>query len=672
VGIDLTKLGFPQTYVDQIKSLNAGGEVLPDIAITNYPELNANSISQSANDIHAEALAFTWIKNSHTLNFGGEYRIYRDTSGSLGRSSGNLAFNTGWTKGPLDNASSAPLGQGLASFLLGLPTGGYMDNNSNYAQQYERSGWYVQDTWKVTARLTINVGLRWELEVPTTERYNRGIRGFDFTTPSPIAPAAQAAYAAILASPANASSSGVQFLNQARPASAFQVIGGLTFAGVNGNSREMWDSNKHDVQPRVALAWQANPHTVLRAGFGMFYDIARQTVDQTGFSEQTPLVASQDSGQSFVGTLNNPFPNGFLTPPGSSLGLATNIGQNVNPKYTHLLDPYMQRWQVSVQRRLGGQALVEIAYVGNRGTHLRVARNNVDSVPRQFLSTSPVRDSALNSLLTSNVPNPYYNLLPGTTMNGATIQVQQLLRPYSQFTGGATTSNEGYSWYHSMQSRIEKRFSGGYMLTGAWTWSKFMQASEFLNNTDPVPARTISDQDRAHRVVIASIYELPFGRRKRFASSWKGLPSGIVSGWQVQGIYQWQSGQPLGFGDIPFLGTVENIPLPSDQRTAQEWFNIHAGFDTNSADALVYHIRTFPLRFAGLRSMGLNWWDLGTSRNMRLRERTTLQIRAELINALNHPEFSTPEMDPTKTSFGRITASAQQPRNAQFGMRVVF
>src|SRR5258708_10514648 len=296
----------------------------------------------------------------------------------------------------------------------------------------------------------------------------------------------------------------------------------------------------------------------------------------------------------------------------------TNVGQNENPTSTHLMDPYVQCWQFSVQRRIGRQALVEIAYVGSRATHLRVTRNNVDSVPRQYLSTLPYRDNALNSLLTANVPNPYYNLLPGTGMNGQTVQVQQLLRPYSQFTGGATTSNEGYSWYHSLQTRVEKRFSSGYMLTGAWTWSKFMGATDFLNNTHLLPNRSISDQDRTHRMVGSAIYELPFGAHKRWGASQTGLLRSVVSGWQVQGIYQWQSGPPLSFGDVPFYGNYQDIPLTRDQRSIQEWFNVNAGFDRNSSVAYVFHLLTFPLRISGLHRIVFNMLHLPSIKIKRL------------------------------------------------------
>ena len=273
VGLDITSLGFSRGFADQIGGVDPRGLMLPDINITNYPELNSQNRSRSANDIHALALALTRIARGHTMQIGGEYRAYRDTSANLGRSSGKLDFGTNWTRGPNDNSSSAPLGQGLASFLLGLPTGGYVDVNGSYAQQYQVSGWYFQDAWKLGPRLTLNLGLRWEMEVPTTERFNRSVRGFDIGAPSPIEPAARANYAQ---SP----------IPEIAPED-FRVRGGVTFAGIGGEPRTLWVGNRRNFAPRAAIAWQLTNRTVVRAGYGIFFDIARQGVNQTGFSRQT-------------------------------------------------------------------------------------------------------------------------------------------------------------------------------------------------------------------------------------------------------------------------------------------------------------------------------------------------------------------------------------------------
>ncbi len=655
-GLDITSLGFSRAFADQIRGVDPRGLMLPDINITNYPELNSQSRSTSANDIHALAFAFTRMVSSHTMHFGGEYRAYRDTSANMGRSSGKLDFGTNWTRGPNDNSSSAPLGQGLASFLLGLPTGGYMDVNGSYAQQYQVSGWYFQDAWKLGPRLTVNLGLRWEFEAPTTERFDRSVRGFDFTAPSPIEPAARANYA-------------LNPIPEIAPQD-FRVPGGVTFAGVKGEPRSLWVANKHNLAPRAALAWQLNNRTVLRAGYGVFFDIARQSVNQTGFSRQTSLVASLDTGQTFVASLESPFPDGFNRPMGAGLGFMTNVGQSISAFKPALLDPYMQRWQASVQRRVGRQGLVEMAYVGNRGTHLRVTRE-LDGVPRHYLSTLTMRDNAVNSFLTANVPNPFYPLLPNTNLSARTVQRQQLLTPYPQFINVGATTNEGYSWFHSLQSRIDKRFANSYLLIASWTWSKFMEATSFLNETDAALTRAISDQDRSHRMVGSAIYELPFGRRKRWASRWRGPAGALASGWQAQGIYRWQSGAPLGFGNALFFGDIKDIPLARGVRGIRRWFNTD-DFEKTSNRQLVYNIRTFPLRFSGVRAAGINMWDLSVSKNTRLRERVSTQFRAEFINALNHTHFASPNTSPSNTAFGTIAATNQMPRTIQFGLKIIY
>lgn len=658
LGADLTGLGFSQAFVDQINRNDPRGLMLPEIGIANYLTLSSTRRIWGANDIHAAAFAFTRLARSHTLTLGGEVRVYRDTNQNLGRSSGQMAFNSEWTRGPLENAAAAPLGQSFTGFLLGLPGSGNFDRNDSYAQQYGVSGWYFQDSWKIRSGLTVNLGVRWELEQPITERYNRAVRGFDAETPSPIEARVRANYAAAPAA--------------LLPASAFRVRGGLTFAGVDGRPRALWDANRRNLAPRFALAWQVSRRTVVRGGYGIFYDLARQKVDQSGFSRTTSLVPSLDTGQTFAAGLRIPFPGGFLAPLGAAGGLLTNAGQSITPVNTDLLDPYMQRWQLSVQRQLGRNALAEVAYVGSRGTRLRVGRQ-LSPTPGEYLSTLPVRDTATISRLSANVSNPYYPLLPGTSLAGKTVTVAQLLKPYSQFIGISSIRNDAFSWYHSLQTRLEKRLSRGYTLTAAWTWSKFMEATSFLNPTDPAPAHTISDQDRTHRLVVSSIYELPFGPRRPWAASWKGVPGALVSGWQVQGIYQIQSGAPLTFGsDVPYYGDFKNIALPADQRTRQQWFNTNAGFERDTSKQFSYHLRTFPLRLSGVRSMGLNMWDLSALKNTRLAERTSIQFRCEFINALNHTHFSAPSTSPTTTAFGTITSFAQQPRSVQFGLKVLF
>ena len=648
-GLDLTTLGFSQTYVNQIRAIDARNLMLPDITPTGYPELNGQAQTRLASDIHSWGLDFTRTAGTHTVRFGSEYRVYRDSSANTGRSAGKLNFNTTWTLGPLSTSASAPIGDGLASFLLGLPTDGSFDVNPSLAQQYQVSGSYVQDTWKVKPRLTVSVGVRWEYEIPLTERYNRSVRGFDPNASLPIAAAVQAAYA----------KSPIAQI----PKTAFPVAGGVTFAGVAGQPRTLWDSDRQNFAPRLGVAWLVRPKTVLRASFGVFYDVARQNAIQTGFSKSTTLVASTNSGQTYVDSLDNPFPGGISLPTGSSLGDMTNVGQSISVFPARLRNPYTERWEAAVQRELGSsQAILQIAYVGSRGTHLRI-NPQLDPIPARYWSTSPFYNAAVNTMLNTAVANPFYPLLPATSLSGSTVATSQLLRPYPQFTGIGGMSNQGFSWYHSLQVMLQKRFTRSYFVTVAYTWSRYMEAVTFLNAVDPVPYRVISSQDRPQRLAASFTYTIPAARHGR------GLAGALTRSWQAQAIWQDQSGAPLNFGNVLYLGG--QIALPAGQRSIARWFNT-AVFDRGAATQLVNNIRTFPLRISNARSMGLDLLDVGVIRTIPLGERLRLGLRADAFNALNHTEFAAPNMSPTSTDFGVITSTSHQPRVIEFSARLQF
>jgi hypothetical protein len=206
----------------------------------------------------------------------------------------------------------------------------------------------------------------------------------------------------------------------------------------------------------------------------------------------------------------------------------------------------------------------------------------------------------------------------------------------------------------------------------AYTWSKFLEATSFLNATDASPSRVISDLDRPQRVVVSGIWELPVGKGRRFAASPLPVLGKLIEGWQAQAIYQYQSGPALGFGNAIFTGNLGDVPLSSSQRSIYQWFNVNAGFNRNSSQQLSQNIQTLSTRFSGIRGDGLNNWDISMVKNTTITEHARLQFRTEFINALNHPQFSTPNTTPTSSSFGRVTSTAQWPRTVQFGMKLLF
>jgi hypothetical protein len=662
-GFDLTDLGFPASY-------NAA---IPD-DVRRFPRFNITGYQGTAiggeerpNESHSFLATLNKTAGAHAMRGGLEYRRYREPDRFFANNqTGQFDFDATWTRGPLDNSPTAPgsLGQSFASFLLGLPSGGSVVRAASYDEQSTTWGFYAQDDWRVSSRLTLNLGLRYEIETPLTERNNASVRGFDPNAAQPMEAAVRAAYA----------------LNPLAevPASQFNVKGGLTFAGVNGEPEGLYNTPKNNFMPRIGAAFKLSEKTVFRGGYGMFYGFLGQRrgdVIQSGFSSTTSLVPSLNNGLTFFDTLSDPFRSGIQEPVGAALGAQTFLGQSItffdpNPKA-----PRMQRWQVGVQRELPGRWVANASYVGNRGSQIQTSRN-LNATPNQYLSTSPVRDQARIDYLGANVPNPFFNLMPvtaGSAFRGVNITRERLLRPYPQFDAVNTTTNEGLSWYHAFQAGLDRRFDAGYTIGASYTFSRFTEQIDFLNAADPEPTKVISNQDVPHRLTINGIWELPFGRGRRFGSDVPAAASAVIGGWQIQGIYTYQSGFPIGFGNIIFTGDLDDIALPASERTVERWFNTDAGFNRVSAQQLGSNVRTFPLRLDSVRTDTVKNVDLSIIKNTAIAGKQ-LQLRFESLNALNHPLFPGPNTGPTAATFGTISASTQQnyARRTQVMVKFLF
>jgi hypothetical protein len=454
------------------------------------------------------------------------------------------------------------------------------------------------------------------------------------------------------------------------------VRGGLLFAGVDGQPSGLYTTPKTNLMPRLGFAYQVDPNTVIRGGYGMFYGFLGQRrgdVVQSGFSQNTNLVVTLDNGLTFIETLANPFQNGIQAPQGSSAGIETFLGQSVSFFEENPKSPRMQRWQVGLQRTFGGW-LSEVTYVGNYGSQIETGRN-LNALPNEYLSSSPTRDNARNSYLTAQVPNPFFGLMPLTApaaFRGANIARQQLLRPYPHFDGVSTTTSEGKSWYNALQLRLERRFSAGYTLSSNYTFSRYEQATEFLNPADPAPVRIISDQDVPHRLSLSGIYELPFGEGRRFSSS-NPVVAKLIGGWQISGIYAVQAGIPVGFGNIIFTGDPNDLTLSGDDQSINRWFNIDAGFNRVANEQLVSNVRTAPLRYEQVRTDVINNVDVSIIKNTSIGGKT-LQFRFETLNAFDHPLFAAPNTNPTAAGFGTIATSTQAnyPRRTQVMVKFLF
>ena len=671
-GFDLTKLGFPASYNS---SIPVDVRTFPQFNMTGYiPTASAAGENRPVNN-HTFSSTLTKVHGSHSIRGGVEFRVYQENDKFFGfQQTGTFNFDSTWTRGPLDNAASSPgsIGQSVAALLLGLPTSSSnVARSASYAEQSQSWGFFVQDDWKLTPKLTVNLGLRYEFEQPLHERYDRSVLGFDPTYIQPFSAAAQAVYAkAPLAE---------------LPASQFKAAGGLTFAGLNGNPSGLYNTPKTEFMPRVGLAYQINKDTVLRSGFGIFYGFLgerRSDVIQSGFSQNTNVVPTTDN-INFTGTLSNPFQNGITEPVGSAAGKQTFLGQaisffNQNPQPQRVF-----RWELGLQRQFKGGVLLDVNYTGNKTIHIDLNPTgnpnivSLNALPDQYLCTSKVRDNTCNNYLTGTVTNPFYGLGPaGNTQSiftNTTIARSGLLVPYPEFGAVNTSVNSGYSWYHGLTAVVEKRFAKGFMVTGNYTYSKFMQADELLNPGDPAPTRVISDQDVPHRFSISSIAELPFGRGKAYLNTLNPVLSHIVGGWEVSGIFSYQVGFPLAWGNVLYYGDPSNIVKSAGQRSVDGWFNT-AGFETVSANQLVNNLRAWPLRFSQIRGRNGNNVDLNLMKNIRIKETKQIQFRAEALNAFNHANFPSPTMTATSATFGKITASNQAgyPRRLQLSLKYIF
>ncbi len=664
-GFDLLTLGLPSNLVNQIRSVdNPAGIAFPSVAVGGLTALGGPGGNYHSYNYHTWAGTLTKIAGNHSVRTGGEFRLMRHNWYNYGQVAPSFIFSSTYTNGPLDNSPGAPIGQGMASMLLGIPTGGGVDINSSTAEQSTFSALFIQDDWKVTPRLTINLGLRYEYEGPITERYNRSLRGFDFQTPSPVEAQAKANYAKAPLPEV--------------PVSSFGALGGLLFAGVNGQPRALWNPDRNNFGPRIGMAYQLTKKTVLRAGYGIFYDLLgvdRQDVNPSGgFNQTTSLIPSVDNGLTFGATLSNPFPNGFQLPLGAAGGLRTQLGRAASYFYGNSPSPYMQRWSFSVQQELPKRVLMQATYIGTRGTKLASSVQQ-DPVPREYLSTSPVRDQAVINSLSTQVANPFAGIadFAGTNSYNATIAKSRLLTAYPQFTGITTNIPTGFSWYHSMALQLERRLAQGFTLQAGYTWSKFMEATGFLNPTDLRQERIVSNQDYPQRFTISGIAELPVGKGKLLLGKPGRLLNAFVGGWALQGTYVGQSGTALGFGNAIFFGNLHDIPLPVGQRKVERWFNVDAGFQRNSSLQLANNIQTLSTRFNNVRGDGLNNFDLSFFKTFTVTEKVRMQFRMVAYNAMNHAQFIDPNTNPASTAFGTVTRDkGSGQREIQFVLKVMF
>ncbi|MGA8594682.1 MAG: carboxypeptidase-like regulatory domain-containing protein [Bryobacteraceae bacterium] len=665
LGFDLTTLGLSQslqTYMEE-------GDVseFPGIAVQGYSTLGNNNgpyyESHELDYIFTGALSR--VIGKHTLTVGAEQRDY-----TLNFFQTNpLLFNFGndMTQGPGALAVSSGAGDGVASMLLGTGDSGSASYYARVANGNHYLAEFIQDDIKWTHKLTINIGFRLEEETGTTERYNR-MAAINPTVLNPISN---------------------DVTNPFTGQSPWNLYGGYVFAGSGPDSlgRNAIRGIEWKPDPRLGIAYSIDDKTVVRIAYGIFYGVpyagATREFTSSAFSSTTNWVASLD-GIHPTNLVSNPFPSGYVYPPGNSQGLLSAVGQNLVSAYPPTIKTlYNQQWNFSIQRSIASDMMFQAAYVGNKGTHLNWYSGGGTSSMNQL---APQYSSLGNQLLTL-VPNPFYGIITsGGPLSQSQVQYGQLLRPFPEWqTVAADGTAIGNSEYEALQTSLTKRFTNGVSLIAGYTWSKLMSdiSDGVWSSAGSIRSwycvrceHSVSSYDVPHRFTLTGTGELPFGKGKMFGSSWNGFVNAILGGWQANGILTLASGQPLVFttaqntsytyggGQHP---NVVGNPVLSSGQSIYEWFNTAA-----FAQPANFTSGDLSRTYTGVRTDWTRNLDASLFKNFQVTERFNLQFRAEAFNLSNTPIFSAPGTTLNGTNFGVITGQSNSPRNLQLALKLLF
>ena len=653
-GYDVTKLGLPQSLQDV--TLKTGAPRIPRFDVQDFTSIGPNNGSTytSNNVSYTLVGSLNRVSGRHSMKFGGEWRTFGLGFAQFGSSPGNFSFTRAMTQGP--DPRVAGNGDGLASFLLGTGTSGAATHRIKGANISRYYAVYAQDDFKVNAKLTVNVGLRWEIEGSTTERYDQQ------TVMDPFAK------------------------NPLSDKTGLDLRGVYLFAGDNQSlGRRGIRGLENKFNPRLGIAYQLNQKTVVRTGYGIFYGVPKfaATDRWTGapYSSTTPWLSTLD-GINPTNLLQNPFPQGYVLPVGRSQGALSGVGFALSSAWaTEMKTPYNQQWNFTIQRHLTNNMMIEMAYAGNKGTHNELAQGDMGQL-------NPSQLTPANNLL-ALVPNPFFGLIdPASVLGAATVQRGRLLRgQYAEFTSvGPGSPAWGNSNYHAFQSRFERRFGGGTSMMLSYTWSKSIADSSdgiwndgqgtlrnwYCRNCE----RSLSSYDIPHRAVFNFNYELPFGKGKRFGSNMHWLANSFLGGWQTNGIFTINSGQPLIFSQttnnsFSFGGYQRPDSTGVDARI--EVRSIDRWYDTSQFKvAKDYTFGNLSRTHSNLRSDFTRGLDGSLFKNTRINERFSLQFRAEAFNLSNTPVFAAPNNNVESGAFGTVTGQSNGPRSVQLGLKLLF
>jgi hypothetical protein len=698
LGYDATQLGFPAALVSQLPT-----QMFPRFEFSDFIQLGRGNFSREVTNVYSVQPNLSMVKGAHTMRFGGDIRYQQYARQAAGNAGLRLTFARTFTQETFNRADVLS-GSSIADLLLGAPSGGNIDNNvfPIYMAKYY-APWF-QDDWKVSRRLTLNFGVRWDFNNPGIERYDRINYGFNTTT----------------VNPANARIDRTKLVN------GTQILGGLGFAA-DGQAAVNKDNN--NFQPRIGFAYKLTDKTVLRGGYGRYYvnPVGAPGYPTNGFSVQTPFVASGDSNRTpLANSLSNPFPTGVLRPAGSSLGAETFLGLGFSYSNPDFVVPKVDNFSLGIQRQLPWNIGAEISYVGSRTYDAQSQFNGINEPSLAFRDQCDVYKGGNRAFCDALLPNPFQGVagFSGARFTNATLSRYELSRPFPQF--GAISElerNEGRLWYNSFQALVNKRMTRGLSVSGTYTFSKTIEeaiqqpgqqdsTSSYIDDVARIKNRSLAFSDRPHRFTISGVWELPFGKGRKFFGGANKFADLVVGGWQASGLYIFNSGRPWqlpGNVDIvdPNYWQVDRERIINGVELMQGVRPCVAQYQRSGSDyvrdaqgrlvpqLLAYSVaagctapsfiirepfttRTTAIRDNRVRRPAYEQLDLNFSKTFRLTEKFRFQFRAEAYNLFNTAMYDERAYttDPNNVEFGSINKNnvrqSNFPRFWQLGFKLLF
>ncbi len=672
LGFDPTSLGLPpylaaSSNILYYPNFYMGGD---------FPDVGGQAYNNQPRDTQGIQLNFVWVQGRHNLRFGGEFRLYRFYPFQVFDANGGFSFSRAFTQMDHIGGTRPEQGMGFASFLLG--TGSFTFEHAEALSGYQRY-WagYIQDDWKISSRLTLNLGLRWETEIGMGEAHDR-IAYFDPGAANPI---------------------------PGGPA------GAIVFAG-GGNPRHTRDTRLKNFGPRLGMAYRLTPRLAMRAGYGLYYlPLGLEPAIATTPYNYTVSADVLNPDYTVKTTLSNPFPSGIIPPAGATPPRdgSYRLNNNANVYLRNQPSPYQQQWNFAIGRQLARTTVADVTYTGTRGVHLPIPSLALNQIDSRYLSQG-------GAFLTELVPNPYYDYFRnrGGLLSQQRIPRMQLLKPFPQFATFTTANafgnaliawrpHVGDSVYHAVTFRVERRFTKGLSFAAHYTISKlldtggagngaaFLDPSALRDNFNTRLERSVGSFDVPQRLVIYYSYDIPVGKGRKFFKQ-TGWANQLIGGWNLFAFHTYQRGLPVNVGgpDLSRLagaspsrasvvaGVDPKYPMSQSIANARDydprcgctkpWFNPAAFTRTPE-----FVIPNGPRFLPNVRQGLLRNVDVTLSKAIFPREGLRFQLQGRAYNIFNQTTFTGPSvLDVTSANFGSAGGTRDSSRRLEAGLKITF